>query len=331
MSSHLHDDHDHGHDHAGHDHAGHGHDDGPIDPPQLEAVGGGIYAYIQPDGTWWINNTGFIVAHDGVIAIDTCATERRTRDFLDTVAAVTGAPIRVLINTHHHGDHTHGNYLTHPATIIGHEKCRELVIQSGISHFPGIWEARDWGEIHLAPPMVTFTDRVDVWSGDLKLEVHYIGSPAHTTNDAVVWIPERGVLFSGDLVFNNGMPFVVMGSVSGSRLAIARLRSFGARTIVPGHGPVCDPGILDSLDRYFAFVQSLATEAVSAGITPLEAARGADVGEFAHLSDGERLAGNLHRAMFEARGGEPGATMDLAPVIGDMITLNGGKPLRCRV
>ena len=344
MSSHLHDDEEpdpaevsagvtdgHGHGHGNEHGHEHGHSDAAIDPPYVDEVSPGVFAYIQPDGTWWINNTAFVVAGDGVVAIDTCATERRTRDFLATVASVSGEPIRVLINTHHHGDHTHGNYLTYPATIIGHEKCRELVIQSGVSHFPGIWEARDWGELHIAPPMVTFSDRVDVWAGDLKLEVHYIGNPAHTTNDSVVWIPERGLLFTGDLVFNQGMPFVVMGSVSGSRLAIERLRSFGASTLVPGHGPVCDSGILDSLDRYFAFVQALATEAVAANASPIEAARSADMSEFAHLSDGERLVGNLHRAMFEARGGMPGAVMDLVTVIGDMITFNGGRPLRCRV
>ena len=324
MSSHLHDDQKHDHDHD-HDH------DGPIDPPHTEEVSDGVFAYVQPDGTWWINNTGFIIAPDGVVAIDTCATELRTRLFLDAVGAVTTQPIRVLINTHHHGDHTHGNDLTHPATIVGHEKCREMVIASGISHFPGVWESRDWGQLRLAPPMVTFQDRVDVWSGDLKLEVHYIGAPGHTTNDSIVWIPERKVLFSGDLVFNGGMPFVVMGSVSGSRVAIEKLRTFNPEVIVPGHGPVCDPGILDGIDRYFAFVQHVATNAVAAGMSPLEAAREADSSEFAHLSDGERLVGNLHRAMFEERGGQPGAPMDLTQVIGDMITFNGGKPLRCRV
>lgn len=277
MSSHLHDEkhsHDDGND--GGNAGGHGHDSGSMDPAQIHEVSDGVYAYIQPDGTWWINNTGFIVAHDGVIAIDTCATEHRTRTFLSAVENKTPQPIRVLINTHHHGDHTHGNYLTHPATIIGHDKCREMVIASGISHYPGIWESRDWGQLNLAPPMVTFQERIDVWSGDLKLEVHYIGNPAHTTNDVVVWIPERRVLFSGDLVFNGGMPFVVMGSISGSRLAIERMRSFDANVIVPGHGPVCDAGILDGLDRYFAFVQNLAADAVAAGASPLEAARGTD-------------------------------------------------------
>jgi cyclase len=294
-------------------------------------VSDGVYAYIQPDGTWWINNTGFVVAHDGVIAIDSCATEQRTRLFLDAVGVVTKQPIRVLINTHHHGDHTHGNYLTHPAAIVGHEKCRDLVIASGISHFPGVWESRDWGELRLAPPMITFQDRVDIWAGDLKLEVHYIGGPGHTTNDSVIWIPERRVLFSGDLVFNGGMPFVVMGSISGSRKAIARLRTFDARVIVPGHGPVCEPSVLDGIDRYFAFVQELAAHAVEAGMNALDAAREADISEFAHLSDGERLVGNLHRAIFEHNGGEPGAELNLVGIISDMITFNGGKPLRCRV
>jgi cyclase len=139
------------------------------------------------------------------------------------------------------------------------------------------------------------------------------------------------VLFTGDLVFNGGMPFVVMGSVSGSRSSIAKLRTFDAEIIVPGHGPVCDMSVLDGIDRYFAFVQQLAADAVAAKMSPLEAAREANISEFAHLSDPERLVGNLHRAIFEHNGGEPGAVLDLATIIGDMITYNGGQPLRCRV
>ena len=57
----------------------------------------------------------------------------------------------------------------------------------------------------------------------------------------VAWIPERGVLFAGDLVFNGGTPFVLMGSVAGSLAALGRVRRFGAPMIVPGHGPVGGP------------------------------------------------------------------------------------------
>ena len=312
----------HGHDHVDRDRA-------DLDPPRVEEVSDGVYAYIQPDGTWWINNTGFVVAADGVVAVDTCATEARTRAFLDSVGSITSAPLRVVVNTHHHGDHTHGNHLTHPATIVGHERCRELLIATGISHYEGVFETPDWGHLELAPPMLTFDDHIDVWAGDLKVELHHIGTPAHTDNDVVAWLPDRRVLFAGDLVFNGGTPFVVMGSVSGALESVERLRRFDADVIVPGHGPVCDPSVFDRLARYYRFVQDVAAEADRAGVGPLEAARETDLGEFAELTDPERLVGNLHRALFEHRGGEPGGTIDLGAAIGDMVAYNGGRPLRC--
>jgi cyclase len=337
MSTHLGDDHDadDGHHHDGHHHE---HDRATgirsdavvaLGPPRLEEIDQGVYAYVQPDGTWWINNCGVIAAPDGVVAIDSCATERRTKAFLGALSGVSSQPVRVLVNTHHHGDHTHGNYLTHPATIVGHTRCRELVIQSGISHYEGVWEGAEWGHLELAPPTLTFDDHIDVWSGDIKVELHFIGTPAHTTNDVVGWLPDRRILFAGDLVFNGGTPFVVMGSVQGSLDAIERIRAFEPDVIVPGHGPVCDAAALDVIERYHRFVLDLAAQADDAGIGPLEAARDTDLGEFAELTDTERLVGNLHRALFERRGGARGGTIDLVPAIMDMIAYNDGRPLRC--
>lgn len=310
-------------------HHGHGHDS--LDPPRVEEVAESVFAYIQPDGTWWINNTGFLVADDGVVAFDTCATEQRTRAFLDHVRAITPAPLRVLVNTHHHGDHTHGNYLTHPATIIGHDRCRSAMLESGIVHRDGVFGDPPpvWGDLELAPPMVTFADHMHVYAGDIQSELSYIGTPAHTDNDIVGWLPDHRVLFAGDLVFNGGTPFVLMGSVSGALEAIESLRAFGAETIVPGHGPVCDPSILDALQRYYEFVQVVASDAHNSGLTPLEAALETDLGEFGELSDEERIVGNLHRAMFEVGGGAPGGAIDLGAAIADMLTYNGGRPLRC--
>src|SRR6201985_3099980 len=91
---------------------------------RLQEVGDGVYAYIQPDGTWWINNTGFLTGPQGAISIDSCSTERRTRVYQGAIAAVTTAPVRAVVNTHHHGDHTFGNCLFPSAAIIGHERTR---------------------------------------------------------------------------------------------------------------------------------------------------------------------------------------------------------------
>ncbi len=300
-----------------------------LPPPETVEVADGVFAYVQPDGSWWINNTGFLVGDTTVVGIDTCATERRTRGFLAAVAAVTSQPVRTLVNTHHHGDHTNGNCLVPGATIIGHHRCREGVLASTIGGLEAIFGPVEWGDLEPSPPNVTFGDRLDVHVDDRRIELHAAGGPAHTTGDVVAWLPGPTVLFAGDLVFNGGTPFVVMGSVAGSLAAVGRLRAFGATTIVPGHGGVCGPEALDTVAGYLRFVGEVAADAKAAGVAPLDAARQADLGPYAELLDSERLVGNLHRAYAELDGAPPGAAIDLAAAFGDMVALNGGRPLRC--
>jgi cyclase len=298
--------------------------------PRVEEVADGVHAYIQPDGTWWINNTGFLVGRRGVVSVDACSTERRTRAYRAAIGAVTPQPVRTLVNTHHHGDHTFGNYLFPGATIVGHEATRAGVRQWGLPWDEPVWTKVDWGDIELEPPFLTYRDGVTVWVDDLRCEVSHVGTPAHTTNDSIVWVPDRKVLFSGDLLFNGGTPFLLQGSVAGLVTALEQVvKPLGAETIVPGHGPVAGPQVIDDVLSYARFVQRTAAEAKAAGLTPLEAARQTDLGEFAELKDAERLAGNLHRAYAELDGAEPGAEIDVLAAIQDMIAFNGGKPLTC--
>lgn len=292
-------------------------------------VAPGAYAYVQPDGTWFINNTGFIVGDEGVILIDTCSTEARTKAMLAAVAAVTDLPIQTVVNTHHHGDHTHGNYLTRPAPIVAHHKCRELVAGLGIDHYPTAFEQPDWGDLELCPPTITFDDRLDLWAGGLSVELHHIGPIAHTTNDVVAWLPEQKVLYTGDLVFHGGTPFVLMGSVDGSLAALDTMRSFGADVVVPGHGPVCGVEVFDAIEGYLRFVRETAVDALANGLSPLEAARAAELGPYATLTDPERLVGNLYRCMAELTSPEANAAMSIVEAIGDMITYSGKPLLPC--
>ena len=294
---------------------------------EIQQVSEGIYAYLQPDGSWWVNNTGFLVSRDGVISVDATSTERRTRAYLDAIATVTDRPVRTLVNTHHHGDHTHGNYLFGGATIVGHERCREAMLGTPVPPQAGVWTDVDWGPLELAPPFLTYTNGVTLWSGDLRCEVRYVGTPAHTTNDSILHIPERSVVFAGDLLFNGGTPFALMGSVSGwIEVLETVLRPLGARTMVPGHGPVCGPGVIDDVLAYLRFVQRTAREAKAEGLSPLQAARAVDLGEFKDLLDAERIVGNLHRAYLELDGGERGAPINLVQALGDMVAYNGGRP-----
>src|SRR5262245_54304176 len=176
----------------------HDHDHPDIPPPSLEEVRAGVYAYVQLDGSWGLNNCGFLVGRDGVTVVDTCFTERRTRALVAAIGEVTDLPLRTLVNTHHHGDHTHGNHLLPAATVIGHERCGDELLAAGhmaTSLFPGVV----WGDLELRAPFVTFADRLTVWSDETAVSLRFVG-PAHTTNDVVAWLPEERLLFAGDLV-----------------------------------------------------------------------------------------------------------------------------------
>jgi len=121
-----------------------------------------------------------------------------------------------------------------------------------------------------------------------------------------------------------------MGSISGWIDVLETvLRPLGARTLVPGHGPVCGHEVIDDVVAYLRFVQDTARQAKAAGLSPLEAARTADLGEFKDLLDAERIVGNLHRAYLELDGAGRGDPIDLATAVLDMVAYNGGQPLTC--
>jgi cyclase len=303
------------------------HDHPELEPPELIEVGERVFAYIQPDGSWYINNTGFVVGRSSVISIDACSTERRTRAYLDRIGSVTPAPVTILVNTHHHGDHTYGNSLFGGATIVGHENCRAALIATGMPGNTGIWEPVDWGDVTLAPPTLTFADRARLWSDDQALEVSYVGQAAHTTGDSLVWLPDQEVLFCGDLLFNGGTPFLLMGSVRGAIDVLTNvIAPIPARTIVPGHGAPCDRQLIGTIAGYLEFVLATAEKGIAAGLSPLDLARQTDLGGYAGWLDRERIVGNLHRAYADLGAA---ADVDVIAALTDMVRYNNGQPLSC--
>jgi cyclase len=145
----------------------------------------------------------------------------------------------------------------------------------------------------------------------------------------VVWLPEQRVLFTGDLIFSGGTPFILMGSLSGSLAALETLRAFEPSVIVPGHGPVGDASLIDETERYLTWLTQYAAESHARGRTPLEAARNADLGQFSTLHNPERLAGNLHRAYAELDGAAPGAPVNMGAAIIDIAGYGDGTMPEC--
>ena len=298
-----------------------------IEHATVQDLGGGLYAYIQPDGSWFINNTGFLVGTDGVVAVDTSSTERRTRAFVDAIGRVSDQPVHTLFNTHSHPDHVAGNGWLPGATIIAHEGTRADMLAGRPPGIDQLFEPVEWGELRATPPFLTYTEGVTLWVDDLRCEVRHVGRPAHTTNDSILWVPERSVLYAGDLLFQGGTPFLLAGSVSGAIDVLTDvIAPLGAQTIVPGHGPVCGPDLIEVTLGYLRFVRDVARRGLDAGLSPLDAALQTDLGEYAGWGETERIVGNLHRAYADVRGTE----VDVAAAFLDMVTYHGGKPLHCR-
>ncbi|MCT9929666.1 MBL fold metallo-hydrolase [Planotetraspora sp. A-T 1434] len=299
---------------------------------RLHQVAPGVHAWIQPDGSWWVNNAGAVIGDDGVVLIDTCATAARTRRFLGAVEAVSGgAPVRLAVNTHLHGDHTHGNaLLPESAVIVGHQATRDgILADTVLTHTPPVWSpSPDWGIAAHRAPTVVLRDELTLYAGDRRIELSHPGYAAHTQGDVVAWLPSERVLFTGDLIFHQVTPLVFMGSLQGALDSVRWLERFPAELVVPGHGPLIDGDgfaeVLEAHARYYRFVLDTARRGRSDGLTPLQAAERCDLGEFAAWPDRERIVLNLHLAYATA----DGTAVDLFAAFADAITFNGG-PLHC--
>jgi cyclase len=282
----------------------------------------------QAPGGWCLNNAGVVVGDDHVVLVDTAATRRRAELLRGAVNGLGAGPVRTIINTHFHGDHTFGNSVFPcSTTIVAHEHMREEMIAAGLA-LTHLWPDVDWGVMELRPPDLTFADRLTMHIGGREIELLHYG-PAHTRGDTLVWMPAERVLFTGDIILSGATPFTLMGSVMGTLTTLDSIRDLDPQLLVTGHGPVCGPEALDVTERYLRRIQQLAEQGAGAGLSPLEVARTAGPGEFADLIDPERLVGTLHRAYAELEPGLLGRELDVMRAFAEMIDYNNGKLPTC--
>ncbi|MBN4056174.1 MBL fold metallo-hydrolase [Rhodothermus sp. AH-315-K08] len=207
-------------------------------------------------------NIGLSVGDDGAFLIDDQYAPL-TEKIKAAVGALTDAPVRFLVNTHWHGDHTGGNeaWGEGGATIVAHENVRERM---STEQFLAAFNARTPPSPEAALPVVTFTDAVSFhWNGD-EIRVFHV-STAHTDGDAVVHFVGADVIHTGDTFFNKMYPFIdtsTGGTMAGMIAAAdAVLEIAGPDTkIIPGHGPLADRADLEA----YRAVLATAHERISA-------------------------------------------------------------------
>lgn len=178
---------------------------------------------------------GAIITEQGLILIDTFPFPAETRAVIDFLGNVTDAPVRYVINTHHHADHTYGNYLFPEAKIIAHRSCRDLLQTRGAA---GLKRAKanspELAEVEIRLPDITFENELYLHLGERSLHLMHV--PSHTEDTIVVMIQGDKILFTGDLVMP--VPYIVWGEWEQFREGLQFLQDLAAESAVQGHGDI---------------------------------------------------------------------------------------------
>jgi len=279
----------------------------PTWEPGVRQLAPSIYAYIQSKATWYWSNAGFIVGKDYVVVVDSLATVGLTKRFRDEIRKITDKPIRYLINTHHHGDHTYGNHVFAGATIISHDYCRREVTEARMMDpivLNTIFPEFDFRGIAVTPADVTFDKQLTLRVDGREVRLLHFG-PGHTAGDIIVHLPQEGIIFAGDFIFLYSTPLGMEGSFAGWLRNLDAMAKLGAKVYVPGHGPVCGVEGLNPCRDYLVLVQREAKKRFDKGMTVYEAAKDINLGQFRQWPDHERILLNVERLWREFRGEDP--------------------------
>ncbi|GAB4504780.1 MAG: MBL fold metallo-hydrolase [Anaerolineales bacterium] len=203
------------------------------------------------ENVYWFQSEVYAQVTAGVIAgpqwavvIDTLALPDETLSIREFIEHELGMPVRYVINTHHHADHAWGNCFFPGATVIAHERCRQLLIERGI---PSLEAARKQNaalrQVKIVLPQVTFAQ------GEMTLRVGkknviIIPSLGHSSDGISVLVEEDRILFAGDAFMP--LPYIVDGNIDDIAASIRKIGRMGLENIVQGHGDIILRGEIEA-------------------------------------------------------------------------------------
>lgn len=217
----------------------------------IEQVKDGLYAIIGSGG-----NVGVRVTPEGVILIDD-KFPRNFAEIQELVSSVSDLPVRYVLNTHHHGDHSGGNveYID-ISEVIAHQNARDNMVRGNQD----------------APPRVVFTDQTAVYLGGVEVRAFYMGR-GHTNGDAVIYFPDLRTVHGGDLLHRIA-PFIDYGNGGSSEDWVGTLNNIlelDFDTAIPGHGAVMNRNDVVDFRNQMEAVRSRMAELIRSGMPKSEA------------------------------------------------------------
>ncbi|OWY17698.1 MBL fold metallo-hydrolase [Thioclava sp. JM3] len=275
-------------------------------------VGEGLYAFTAEGDP----NTGVIIGDDSVMIVEAQATPRLARKVIECVRSVTDKPISHLVLTHYHAVRVLGASAYGAREVIMSDTTRAQVAERGqedwdseFGRFPRLFQGHE--EIPgLTWPTTTFSDQMTVYLGNRRVDIMHLGR-AHTAGDAVIWVPDQEVMFTGDIVEYHSACYCGDGHFGDWPETLANIAAFEPRAIAPGRGDalVGEKMVTEALENTADFVRSTfkpVERVVARGGTLKEAwdaVREACDPKFADYAIYEHcLPFNVARAYDEARG-----------------------------
>ena len=276
-------------------------------------VGQGLFAYTAEGDP----NTGVIVGDDCCMVVDAQATPAMAGDVIARVRTVTDKPIKYVLLSHYHAVRVLGASAFNASEIIASNATRKLIVERGeqdkaseIGRFPRLFRGVDSIPPGLTWPSLTFENSLTLWLGKRRVDIARPGR-GHTAGDTVAWVPDEGVMFSGDLVEYHSACYCGDAHFADWPRTLERIQDWRPRALVPGRGAalVGEQLVGDAIGLTRDFLNTLfgtASASVAKGRTLKETF--ADVrakmdGPFGSYAIYEHcLPFNVSRAYDEARG-----------------------------
>ena len=234
----------------------------------------GDQVYVRHHESWSLN-TGLVVGGQSCVVIDTRTSVREGRELAAAVRKVTDLPWAV-VNTHAHVDHALGNAAYRPAEFWGHRLGARMLVRPLADQWAALgvtMPAKDAFDVELVVPDRTVDEEAVLDLGDRRVLLNHLGR-GHTDNDVVVKVLDTDVVFAGDLIRENGIPWLLDSFPLDWPATLTRLETLASGPVVPGHGKVVDGTFIDEQQGLLSAVAAAARKAFAADMSIENAAAG---------------------------------------------------------